>query len=50
MMLVLKPLGRGNWASITMQVDGARAAPLLIRVGDRMVLGGVTFRIAGVRP
>lgn len=50
MKLVLKPLGRGNWAVITMEVEGDRAAPLLIRVGDHMVLGGVTFRIAGVHP
>ena len=50
MKLVLKPLGRGNWAAITMEMEGNRAAPLLVRVGDHMVLGGITFRITGVQP
>lgn len=47
---MLKPKGRGNWNSVTMTLDGARAAPLLFRVGQLMPLGGVLFRISKVLP
>ena len=47
-MLILKPIGRGNWKPVTLNVDGRHAAPLTVRVGDRLVLGGVTFRVCGV--
>lgn len=49
-MLILKPAGRGNWTPLTMAIEGARAAPLLVRVGQTMVLGGVTFKISKVLP
>jgi len=35
--VVLKPLGRGNWS------------PLLVRVGECIVLAGITFRVCEVR-
>ena len=47
-MVTLKPVGRGNWTPATLTVDGRHAAPLTVRVGDRLVLGGVTFRVCGV--
>lgn len=47
-MLILKPIGRGNWKPVTLVVDGRHAALLTVRVGDRLVLGGVTFRVCGV--
>lgn len=47
-MLTLKPVGRGNWAPVTAQVSGRHVAPLTVRVGDRLVLGGVTFMVCGV--
>ena len=47
-MVTLKPVGLGNWTPVTLTVDGRHAAPLTVRVGDRMVLGGVTFRVCGV--
>lgn len=50
MTLVLKPQGRGNWTPLLMAVEGKRAAPLLVRVGQLLPLGGVVFRIAEVRP
>lgn len=50
MRLTLKPKGRGNWTSITMQIDGDRASPLLIRAGQALTLGGVVWRICRVQP
>jgi hypothetical protein len=50
MTLTLKPAGRGNWKPIVMAIEGARAAPLLVRVGQKLVLGWVTFRISKVMP
>ena len=34
MTIELKPIGRGNWTPLVMQLDGARAQPLLFRVGE----------------
>lgn len=48
MTIELKPLGRGNWAPLVMQLDGARAQPLLFRVGEVIKLAGVSFRICKV--
>ncbi len=50
MMLILKPKGRGNWAAITIAIEGARVSPLLIRVGQMVPLGGVMWRICRVMP
>lgn len=49
-MLILKPKGRGNWRSATMQVDGDRAEPLLVRVGETFTLAGIVWRICKVLP
>lgn len=49
MTLILKPIGRGNWTTITMVVEGDRASPLLVKVGDTFQIGGVTFRVTEVR-
>jgi len=49
-MLVLKPVGRGRWNTIHMEVEGGRAQPLLVKVGDRVTLAGIVFRICEVRP
>lgn len=48
-MLVLKPIGRGNWAPLTLRMDGTRAQPLLVRIGDRLTMAGVTWRVCEVR-
>lgn len=48
-MLVLKPVGKGNWGPLVMRLDGTRAQPLLVRVGDRIELAGVTWRVCEVR-
>ncbi len=47
-MLVLKPIGRGNWTPVYMQLSGYRAQPLLFRVGSTIDLAGLTFRICRV--
>ena len=30
--MILKPSGRGNWATVTMQIDGRHVTPLSVRV------------------
>ncbi len=47
-MLILRPPGRGNWSPLIVSVEGKRAAPLLVRKGQTLALGGVVFRIARV--
>lgn len=49
MTLTLKPRGRGNWRAMTMHLDGERGG-LLLRVGQLLVLGGITWRICAVHP
>ncbi len=49
-MLVLKPKGRGNWTPIVLTVDGDRATPLLVKVGETVTLAGIVFRICKVIP
>lgn len=50
MTLTLKPAGRGNWAHVTVTLDGKRATPLLFRVGQTLALGGIVFRICSIQP
>lgn len=47
-MLVLRPKGRGNWTPLVITLDGQRATPLLIRRGQEIAIGGITFRISKV--
>jgi hypothetical protein len=49
-MLILRPVGRGNWAVTVLSIEGKRAAPMLVRRGDRLPLGGVVYRVAKVLP
>jgi hypothetical protein len=50
MTLILRPPGRGNWAPLIVKIDGQRAAPLLVFVGQLVTLGGQVFRVARVQP
>ena len=50
MVLELKPVGRGNWATLVATITGKRAQPLLVTPGDKIVLGGITYRICKVLP
>ena len=49
-MLILRPQGRGNWAPVVMAIEGARAAPLLVKAGQLITLGGIVWRISKVLP
>ena len=49
-MLVLVPQGRGNWAPITVAIEGRHAIPLAFRVGDLFILADRVFRISKVLP
>lgn len=46
-MLVLRPIGRGNWTPTYLVVSG-RTSPLLFNVGDRLPFGGAVFRIVRI--
>lgn len=48
MILVLRPVGRGNWKTVTIRVEGGRASPILVSRNDRIALGGITFRVVQV--
>jgi hypothetical protein len=49
-MLVLRPLGRGNWSPVRIMIDETRNAPkpLFFRKGERVELGGIKFRVVRV--
>lgn len=48
MTVIAKPVGRGNWAKLTIKLSGTRAQPLLVNVGDRFEMAGLTWRICKV--
>jgi hypothetical protein len=47
-MIILKPVGRGNWRTVEMQVTGAHVPVMLVKRGDRITLAGVAFRVCRV--
>jgi len=48
--VIVKPIGRGNWETLTLVVTGSRAQPFVVTVGETFDLGGVTWRVIEVRP
>lgn len=50
MIIFAKPSGRGNWRQIALSIEGPRAQPLLVKIGDHFTLAGITWRICGVHP
>lgn len=50
MTLVLKPIGRGRWRPMSIAIDEWRIPPLFVTLGQRITIGGVTFRIARIEP
>lgn len=50
MTIVCRPAGRGRWTTITMEIKGDRAAPLLVKPGDRIPVGGLILRVVKVLP
>lgn len=49
-MIILRPVGRGNWSPLIVAIEGKRAAPMLVRRGQMVPLGGVVYRISKVLP
>lgn len=53
-MLILRPLGRGNWAPIRLEIPRGRkelpTLPIEARVGQRMTIDGRVFRVSKVMP
>jgi hypothetical protein len=50
MMLICRPVGRGNWTTAQFHVTGERAQPLLVKVGERFTVAGVTWRVVRILP
>lgn len=50
MILTLRPVGRGNWKTLTIRVEGTRASPILVAKNDRIPIGGITYRVVSVHP
>jgi len=52
MTLLLRPLGRGNWAVTTVSVEASRHAPLPLEVhaGQLLTIAGRVFRVCRVLP
>jgi len=46
-MLILRPVGRGNWATTEVSIHG-RLGALTFAKGQTIELGGVTFRVVRV--
>jgi hypothetical protein len=53
-MLILRRLGRGRWSPVTLQYDhtrqGQMPTPVQARVGARIELAGVVYRVSRVVP
>lgn len=48
MRITLKPIGRGNWRTQTLDLVGPWLTPLSFRLGERIPLGGAWFRVVGI--
>jgi len=52
-MLILRRVGRGNWSPVRLAYDPQRQAemptPVQARVGQRVELFGVVYRVSEVR-
>lgn len=50
-MLICRPPGRGNWATLVLTVEGRRAPlPLEVHVGQLVTIAGKVFRVCKVMP
>jgi len=49
-IVIAKPTGRGNYAVITIEIKGRHMTPLMVRPGDRFMLGLVQLKVVEVRP
>lgn len=48
MTLILKPQGSGNWATTSMTIEGPVGLLASVQVGQRIVIGGITWRVCSV--
>lgn len=50
MIVILKPVGRGNWQPVELRISGKRNAPLPLELarGDRVTIAGRLFRVSRV--
>jgi hypothetical protein len=52
--LILRRIGRGNWSPVRLAYDPSRQGqlptPLQARVGERVELFGVVYRVSEVHP
>ena len=50
-VVVLRPMGRGNWEPVELRLTGRRAPPpLFFVIGQRVELACQVFRISEIRP
>lgn len=50
MVLVLRPVGRGNWAELRIEIQHRHIRPMNVRAGDRVPIGGIVWRVVRVLP
>jgi hypothetical protein len=50
MTLLLKPIGRGNWAGVVVTITGGRVSPVMVKPGDRWPMFGIVWRVCKVLP
>lgn len=50
MLIICRPVGRGNWTAAQFHITGDRAKPLLVKIGLRFEMAGVTWRVVKVLP
>lgn len=50
MMIILRPIGRGNWRTAQLSIESDRVQPMLVRVGDQFPFAGVIWRVVRVLP
>jgi hypothetical protein len=52
MTLVLRPMGRGGWTPLRLEIPPRRKElpllPITVKVGERIEIAGRTFRIAEI--
>lgn len=49
MTIICRPVGRGNWRPIRLEVEGGLLGLLgMVRLNDRFQLGGITWRVCEI--
>lgn len=50
MTLHLRPVGRGRWRLAVWTIQSDRATPYTVKVGDRITMGDIIWRVVSVLP